>query len=392
MKTCSAALEPSSGSPDQMTTSARRPGARLPISPPMPIASAGREVIIANASPQLTPVAPGTCCSATRLPAYWRSQNRLRVSLSSIMPIETLTPAARIRPTFDWVAAICSKRRGQVVQRRGDHRNAGARDPVGDQSSLRVAPTSTIFSAGTRASDRARGGCRSRARRGRADTAAPAAPAPAPPRRSGSGARPRCAARPARRRANSLGLRTTGRSRSSGCAAAADRDRRRIAAQLRRFAQRVAEQDVRRRARAAGLVLRRSRQARRTGTRAARVTGSMSAPVSITAPCPAKMLLPAVGATTARVTPSARLTAIGVSSGLIAGATSIAALNGPSSSALSVSFGAVSAPTGRPRQGRGARSRRRCPASPICRSRRSPACPRAASCARRRRRRCGRRG
>ena len=52
-------LETSSGSPDQMTRSARRPGARLPISPPRPIASAGRKVIIAIASPQLTPVAPG---------------------------------------------------------------------------------------------------------------------------------------------------------------------------------------------------------------------------------------------------------------------------------------------------------------------------------------------
>jgi hypothetical protein len=40
--------------------------------------------------------------------------------------------------------------------------------------------------------------------------------------------------------------------------------------------------------------------------------------------------LPTVGATIARVTPSARLMATGAAFGLIAGATSIAALNGPS--------------------------------------------------------------
>ena len=36
-----------------------------------------------------------------------------RVSLSSIMPIETLTPALRIRPTFDQVAASISKLAGK---------------------------------------------------------------------------------------------------------------------------------------------------------------------------------------------------------------------------------------------------------------------------------------
>jgi len=40
------------------------------------------------------------------------------------------------------------------------------------------------------------------------------------------------------------------------------------------------------------------------------------------------MLRPVAGETTARVTPAARLTAIALASGLIAGATSIAALNG----------------------------------------------------------------
>ena len=59
------------------------------------------------------------------------------------------------------------------------------------------------------------------------------------------------------------------------------------------------------------------------------VIGSMSAPRSITAPWPAKMFLATLGATMARVTPSARLTAMVELSGLIAGATSIAALNGP---------------------------------------------------------------
>ena len=147
MKTCSAALVPSSGSPDQMTKSARRPGARLPISPPMPIASAGRDVIIASASPQLTPVAPGIFCRATRLPAYCRSMNRLRVSLSSIIPIETLTPAARIRPTFDWVAAICSNDAGRSFTAEAiTGTPARAIRSATVQPSL--APTSTIFSAG----------------------------------------------------------------------------------------------------------------------------------------------------------------------------------------------------------------------------------------------------
>ena len=59
------------------------------------------------------------------------------------------------------------------------------------------------------------------------------------------------------------------------------------------------------------------------------VIGYMSAPRSITAPWPAKMLRATLGATIARVTPSARLTGIVVVSGLIAGATSMAALNGP---------------------------------------------------------------
>jgi hypothetical protein len=46
------------------------------------------------------------------------------------------------------------------------------------------------------------------------------------------------------------------------------------------------------------------------------------------APWPAKMLLPVAGATTARVTPFARLIEIAAARGFTAGATSIAALNG----------------------------------------------------------------
>ena len=55
------------------------------------------------------------------------------------------------------------------------------------------------------------------------------------------------------------------------------------------------------------------------------VTGFASAPKSAMAPCPAKMLSAASGATTARVTPAARLTANGERNGSMAGATSIAA-------------------------------------------------------------------
>ncbi len=39
----------------------------------------------------------------------------LRVSLSSIMPIATLTPASRMRPMLDCVAAICSKLAGRSL-------------------------------------------------------------------------------------------------------------------------------------------------------------------------------------------------------------------------------------------------------------------------------------
>ena len=55
------------------------------------------------------------------------------------------------------------------------------------------------------------------------------------------------------------------------------------------------------------------------------VTGLLSAPRSAIAPCPANMLSAASGATTARVTPAARLMAKDERNGSIAGATSIAA-------------------------------------------------------------------
>ena len=73
----------------------------------------GRICSIAIASPQLTPVAPGTFCSATKLPAYCRWLNKLRVSLSSIIPIDIITSTKktvnvdrfyntdRLRPKFE---------------------------------------------------------------------------------------------------------------------------------------------------------------------------------------------------------------------------------------------------------------------------------------------------
>ena len=105
----------SSGSPSQTTTSARRPGRSEPISSPRPTASAGAELIAAKAWLQLRPVAPGIRVKATRLPAYWVSSRTCRASSSLIMPIETLTPAARIRPMLDWVAASCSKAAGRSL-------------------------------------------------------------------------------------------------------------------------------------------------------------------------------------------------------------------------------------------------------------------------------------
>jgi hypothetical protein len=49
------------------------------------------------------------------------------------MPTATRTPAARIRPTLDWVAAELLERGGQVVHRRRDHRHVRRRDLLGDE-------------------------------------------------------------------------------------------------------------------------------------------------------------------------------------------------------------------------------------------------------------------
>ena len=69
------------------------------------------------------------------------------MSLSSIIPIETLTPAARIRPTFDWVAAICSNDAGRSFTAEAiTGTPARAIRSATVQPSL--APTSTIFSDG----------------------------------------------------------------------------------------------------------------------------------------------------------------------------------------------------------------------------------------------------
>ena len=46
------------------------------------------------------------------------------------MPIETSTPASRIRPTLDWVAASCSKLEGRSFTADGDHRDPRGGDLV----------------------------------------------------------------------------------------------------------------------------------------------------------------------------------------------------------------------------------------------------------------------
>ena len=75
------------------------------------------------------------------------------MSLSSIMPIATLTPAARIRPTLRLGRGQLLEARGQVVERRGDHRHARRGDLVGDRQPS-VAPTSTILRRGKFAPER----------------------------------------------------------------------------------------------------------------------------------------------------------------------------------------------------------------------------------------------
>ena len=132
MKTCSAALVTSSGSPDQITISACSPDASRPICPPRPSASAGREVIIAKALPRLRPVAPGTFSEDDAIACISRSSNGLWDSSSSIIPSDSFTPAALIRPTLDWVAAICSKLAGRSLRggSNGDPERAIDRRPA----------------------------------------------------------------------------------------------------------------------------------------------------------------------------------------------------------------------------------------------------------------------
>ena len=77
--------------------------------------------------------------------------------------------------------------------------------------------------------------------------------------------------------------------------------------------------------------------------RRARVIGCMSPPRSIIAPWPAKMeWLLSPGATTARVTPAARLMPIAIACGLTAGAMSSAALNGEAEAEMSFEAPAAS--------------------------------------------------
>ena len=74
------------------------------------------DVMAAKASPQLRPAAPETLDRPTRLPAYQRARKAMRCSSSLMVPIDTLTPAARIRPTLLWVEARLSKLFGSEVR------------------------------------------------------------------------------------------------------------------------------------------------------------------------------------------------------------------------------------------------------------------------------------
>ena len=285
------------------------------------------------------------------------------MSLSSIIPIATLTPAARIRPTLDWVAASISKLAGRSLS----------------AEAITGTPDAAIWSATSPAFARADQHQLERreiracsvehvqdvawpARHGPAAIAGPAAPAPARRRRSGSAARRRCAAR----RADSSSRIRWDRRTTAGwpAARAADEPASAKRRKLGRLAQGVAEQDMRRGARSAGLAGAASRPARRTGTARARVTASMSSPVSITAPCPAKMFLPATG----RDDRAGHAVGAADGDGRRLGIDRRRDVDRRAERAVA---GCRCRPSrraaGRPRSGRAARSRRRCPASPICR-------------------------
>ena len=257
------------------------------------------EVIIASASPQLTPVAPGMRCKRDEIAGVLALLEDVARVVVVDHPDRDLDPRARAsgrrstgsrRSARTTPASRSPPRRSPALRRARSGRR---------RSSLRSLRRARSSATGTRASVRGPGGCRSPARHGRADIAALAAPERARRRRTGSGARPRCGARRVRRARDSLGLRTTGRSRSSGGAATGlNRARHNAAARPPRAAHcgtARARTSASRRP-----CPRRSRQARRTGTRAAAVIGSMSAPVSITAPWPAKMFLPDIAARRAR--------------------------------------------------------------------------------------------
>jgi hypothetical protein len=71
--------------------------------PSSPIDAAGAELIAAKGLAPAEAGGSGTLFSATRLPAYCGIRRIWRVSSSLMWPIATCTPAARMRPTLDWV-------------------------------------------------------------------------------------------------------------------------------------------------------------------------------------------------------------------------------------------------------------------------------------------------
>ena len=134
-----------------MTTSARRPAARLPISPPMPIASAGAEVIIASASPQLTPVAPGTLREADEIAGILALVEQIAGVIVVDHADRHLDPGGAHPADVGLGRGELLEAGRQIVDRRGDDRDSGRGDPVGDRPALGRADQHQLERSGIRA-------------------------------------------------------------------------------------------------------------------------------------------------------------------------------------------------------------------------------------------------
>ena len=117
----------SSGSPDQMTTSPRRPRRRLPISPPMPIASAGAEVIIASASPQLTPGRARHLAERDQIAGILALVEQIARVIVVDHADRHLDPGGAHPADVRLGRGELSNAGRQIVDRRGDHRDVRPR-------------------------------------------------------------------------------------------------------------------------------------------------------------------------------------------------------------------------------------------------------------------------